>query len=122
MTRADSISQYNPPDVNAVNKNGGYNISYPRLAIVDGQWDPWREACPHSSLARSRKSTSQEPFYEISASVHHWDENGIFPNETTKKLPPKRISKIQSLEVSWVKGWLKDADNTLAAMRQQRIA
>lgn len=37
-----------PPDVGLVNEYGGYDISYPRLAFVDGQWDPWREATPHA--------------------------------------------------------------------------
>jgi hypothetical protein len=36
-----------PPDLERVNKYGGYDISYPRLAIVDGQWDPWKPATPH---------------------------------------------------------------------------
>lgn len=98
------------PDVNAINKYGGYNLSYPRLAIVDGQWDPWIEATPHSSLAPKRKSTPSEPFYEIERSVHHWDENGLFANESSSDLPPGRVLKIQELEVEWVMGWLAEAN------------
>ena len=30
----------------------------------------------------------EEPWYLISHGVHHWEENGIFPNETTPTLPP----------------------------------
>lgn len=63
----------------------------------------------HATLAPSRNSTTSEPFYEIPRSVHHWDENGLFVNETTDGLPPPRIKKIQSLEVQWVQGWLKEA-------------
>lgn len=37
-----------PPDVEEVNKFGGYDIHYPRLAIIDGEWDPWRPATPHA--------------------------------------------------------------------------
>jgi hypothetical protein len=37
-----------PPDMNRVNKYGEYDISYPRLAIIDGQWDPWEPATPHA--------------------------------------------------------------------------
>lgn len=37
-----------PPDTEAVNKYGGYDISYPRLAIIDGEFDPWRPATPHA--------------------------------------------------------------------------
>lgn len=44
----DAFNITTPPDTEAVNKYGGYNISYPRLAIIDGQWDPWRPATPHA--------------------------------------------------------------------------
>ncbi len=70
---------YGPPDTDAVNKYGGYNISYPRLAIIDGEWDPWRPATPHAFGygAQPRFSTASEPFILIPQAVHHWDENGV---------------------------------------------
>jgi len=70
---------YGPPDTDAVNKYGGYNISYPRLAIIDGEWDPWRPATPHAFGygAQPRFSTASEPFILIPDAVHHWDENGV---------------------------------------------
>jgi hypothetical protein len=37
-----------PPDLEAANQYGGYDIKHSRLAIVDGQWDPWRPATPHA--------------------------------------------------------------------------
>lgn len=43
----DAFGIYEPPDVELANKYGGYDISYPRLAIIDGEWDPWRPATPH---------------------------------------------------------------------------
>ncbi|CAK4032559.1 related to serine protease [Lecanosticta acicola] len=63
----DAFGIYDPPDVNAVNKYGGYDISYERLAIVDGEWDPWRPATPHALEygARDRQSTTDEPFILI---------------------------------------------------------
>ena len=39
---------YGPPDTQSVNKYGVYDISYPRLAIIDGEIDPWRPATPHA--------------------------------------------------------------------------
>lgn len=36
-----------PPDTEAINKYGGYDINYPRLAIIDGEYDPWRPVTPH---------------------------------------------------------------------------
>ncbi|KAL8865335.1 MAG: hypothetical protein Q9198_009371 [Flavoplaca austrocitrina] len=100
-----------PPDTEAVNKYGGFNISYPRLAIIDGEEDPWRGASPHSPQAKNygnRTSTTEEPFLLIDGAVHHWDENGLFPNETTATLPPAPVKEVQGQEVAFVKAWLED--------------
>ncbi|KAL8841996.1 MAG: hypothetical protein Q9176_002934 [Flavoplaca citrina] len=100
-----------PPDTEAVNKYGGFNISYPRLAIIDGEEDPWRGASPHSPQAKNggnRTSTTEEPFLLIDGAVHHWDENGLFPNETTATLPPAPVKEVQAQEVAFVKAWLED--------------
>lgn len=37
-----------PSDVEEANQYGGYDIKHSRLAIIDGQWDPWRPATPHA--------------------------------------------------------------------------
>ncbi|KAK4634856.1 putative extracellular serine carboxypeptidase [Fulvia fulva] len=97
-----------PPDISTVNKYGGYNISYPRLAIVDGDWDPWKPSTPHGFEfgAKERMSTASEPFILIAEAVHHWDENGLFPNETTATLPPHRIVDVQAQELQFVQEWL----------------
>lgn len=95
-------------DIQAVNKYGGYAISYPRLAIIDGEDDPWREATPHARLAPKRNSTVEEPFILIQGGVHHWDENGLFPNETTAELPPTPIKDTQNDERVFVQAWLKE--------------
>ncbi|KAI4164235.1 MAG: hypothetical protein LQ342_002200 [Letrouitia transgressa] len=97
-----------PPDVDRVNKYGGFNISYPRLAFVDGEIDPWRGASPHSPLASDRPDTTDEPFILIDDAVHHWDENGLFPNETTADLPPAPVREAQAEEVEFVKAWLDE--------------
>ncbi|KAL8681477.1 MAG: hypothetical protein Q9186_002423 [Xanthomendoza sp. 1 TL-2023] len=100
-----------PPDTDAINKYGGFNISYPRLAIVDGEQDPWRGASPHSVQAPNegnRTSTTEEPFLLIEGGVHHWDENGLFPNETTATLPPEPVKEVQAQEVEFVKAWLQE--------------
>ncbi|KAL9577769.1 MAG: hypothetical protein Q9212_006153 [Teloschistes hypoglaucus] len=99
-----------PPDVEAINKYGGYNISYDRLAIIDGEEDPWREASPHSTVAPNpnRTSTTERPFLLIEGAVHHWDENGRFANETTAMLPPAPVKDIQADEVMFVKAWMEE--------------
>ncbi|KAF2752720.1 hypothetical protein EJ05DRAFT_481023 [Pseudovirgaria hyperparasitica] len=98
-----------PSDVEAINKFGGFNISYPRLAIIDGEADPWKQATPHADVAPPRQNTIEQPFVVIAGlAVHHWDENGLFKNETTADLPPKPVKKAQSYERSFVKSWLQD--------------
>ncbi|KAL8688605.1 MAG: hypothetical protein Q9218_005525 [Villophora microphyllina] len=102
-----------PPDTDAINKYGGWNISYDRLAIVDGEQDPWRGASPHSLQAPdggNRTSTTERPFLLIEGAVHHWDENGLFPNETTAELPPAPVKEVQADEVAFVKAWLAEFD------------
>ncbi|KAK3115734.1 hypothetical protein LTR53_004655 [Teratosphaeriaceae sp. CCFEE 6253] len=101
---------YGPPDTDAINKYGGYNISYPRLAIIDGEWDPWRPATPHAFGygAQPRKSTASEPFILIADAVHHWDENGLFPNQTTASLPPQPVAETQKMEIMFVQEWMEE--------------
>lgn len=94
--------------MDAVNKYGGFNLRYPRLAFVDGEWDPWRAAGPHAIGLPTRPSTVSEPFILIAKAVHHWDENGLFPNETTAELPPKPVADAQKQEAVFVKKWLEE--------------
>lgn len=99
-----------PPEVDRINKYGAYDIAYPRLAFLDGEWDPWRPASPHAFDygAKERNSSLSEPFILIDDAVHHWDENGLFPNETTAKLPPKPVKDAQRQEVKFVKEWMRE--------------
>ncbi|PGG99535.1 phosphate transporter [Blastomyces parvus] len=94
---------HKPSDVDRVNKYGGLNIEYDRLAFVDGEVDPWRPAGPHAEGARPRKNTLNKPFILIEGAGHHWDENGLFPNETTPDLPPKQVVDAQAEEVKFVR-------------------
>lgn len=101
-----------PANVDAINKYGGFGISYPRLAIVDGEWDPWRPATPHASpfneTAKNRTTSVEEPFLLIDGAVHHWDENALFPNETTATLPPKKVAGVQGQEIRFVEHWMRE--------------
>lgn len=97
-----------PSQVERINKHGGVNISYPRLAHVDGEWDPWRAASPHRIGLPGRESTVSEPFILIEKGVHHWDENGLFPNETRPGLPPKPVADVQKAEAEFVKAWVEE--------------
>jgi len=114
-----------PPNVTAVNKYGGFGISYPRLAFIDGEWDPWRPATVHASpfntTAHNRTSTLTEPFILIADAVHHWDENGLFPNETVNTpgdlLPPLPVREVQAQELVFLTEWM--AEWTLAREKRE---
>lgn len=97
-----------PADVDAINKYGGFDLSYPRLAWVDGEWDPWRAAGVHAIGLPERESTTSEPYILIAKAVHHWDENGLFPNETTAELPPAPVADAQEKEAAFVKEWVEE--------------
>ncbi|KAK6375701.1 hypothetical protein LTS17_007523 [Exophiala oligosperma] len=107
---------HHAPNLTAINKYGGFNISYPRLAFVGGEADPWRPATPLATLdvpdQLNRTSNASEPVIMIAGAVHHWDENGLFPNETTPQLPPRPVAEAQSQLVQIVQGWMKDWNAT----------
>ncbi|PHH60973.1 hypothetical protein CDD81_988 [Ophiocordyceps australis] len=100
-----------PPDVESINRHGGFEFSYPRLAIIDGAQDPWREATPHA-LGHNvgRKSTVTEPFMLIDWGVHHWDEYGLAWAERGRweGLPPRQVAEAQRKEVWFVRAWLEE--------------
>lgn len=97
------------PNVEAINKHGGLEFSYPRLAFFDGRQDPWRCGGVHAIGARDRKSTLEEPFELIDWGVHHWDEFGLRKDdEGVAGLPPKQVIDAQTKEVEIVKHWLKE--------------
>ena len=40
--------------------------------------------------------------------MHHWDENGVFNNETTPELPPPPVKEVQEMEINFVKAWMAE--------------
>lgn len=98
-----------PPKVENVNKYGAYDIDYERLAHLGGNADPWRPATP-LWYPDSRNSSTNHPWHLISHGVHHWEENGIFPNETTPLLPPPQVVYAQQFLKNFVVDWLADWD------------
>ncbi|KAG6021406.1 hypothetical protein E4U40_005335 [Claviceps sp. LM458 group G5] len=96
------------PDVNIINKHGGFNLSYPRVAFIDGKQDPWRAGGTHAIGLPGRQSTPSEPFELIDWGVHHWDEYGLSEDDEEPGLPPQQIVDIQRKEVEIVKHWLKE--------------
>ncbi|KAL5119386.1 hypothetical protein ACEQ8H_002655 [Pleosporales sp. CAS-2024a] len=96
-----------PPDIWQINKYGNYSIEYERLAFIGGNADPWRPATP-LWYPDSRKSSTDHPWHLISHGVHHWEENGIFPNETTSFLPPAQVVYAQQFLKNFVVDWIAE--------------
>lgn len=104
--QAFNISE--PANTDIVNRFGGFDASYPRLAWLDGQWDPWRAAGVHALSQPPRESTPSEPLILIDDAVHHWDENGVTPDETRPGVPPCAVKAAKSGVRSFVDEWLKE--------------
>lgn len=67
----EAYNLHGEADVSRINKWGGFDIEYPRLAIIDGEADPWVEATPHATGARPRRDSLDKPFILIPDAVHH---------------------------------------------------
>ncbi|KAJ7617546.1 serine carboxypeptidase S28-domain-containing protein [Mycena polygramma] len=92
------------PNVTVVNQLGDFDIAADRLAIIDGDIDPWRPATPHSDYAYDREDTVLRPFKIIPGGVHHYDEYGLL-NLADE---PAEIRKIHEEMIFFVGEWLKD--------------
>ncbi|KAF8214964.1 serine carboxypeptidase S28-domain-containing protein [Mycena galopus ATCC 62051] len=92
------------PNVTVVNELGDFDIAADRLAIIDGEVDPWRPATPHSEYAYDREDTILRPFKLIPGGVHHFDEWGLLDLDDE----PVEIRKIHLEMIHFVKEWLKD--------------
>ncbi|KAH9936342.1 serine carboxypeptidase S28-domain-containing protein [Fomitopsis serialis] len=92
------------PNITAVNILGDYYIAADRLAIIDGEVDPWRPDTPHADEAPLRADTILRPYKVIPGGVHHYDEYGL----RDLSAEPPEIEKIHLEMIEFVTEWLKD--------------
>lgn len=95
------------PNVDIVNSLGGFSLTAPRLAFVDGQFDPWRPATPHSeefAFGGARANTLERPFILVKNGTHHWDEN----SRPEGQKEPSEIHRVHDELVRSVGKWLDD--------------
>ncbi|CRG83506.1 hypothetical protein PISL3812_00857 [Talaromyces islandicus] len=109
-----------PPDTERINRYGGLNFTYPRLAAIGGFADPWRDASPLAQeLYPLRNSTDDEPVIQIDlpaedvydglrGAVHHWELNGATTDTFPAGLPPKGVTDAWDEIIRFVGVWLKD--------------
>ena len=97
------------PDMHSINKYGGFHFSHSRVAFVDGEHDPWRQAGVHAlGHNEHRESTTDEPFILVEVGVHHWDEFGSKPGAKSSWVAPDNVQAVQKEEIRFVKAWLAD--------------
>ncbi|PWY93069.1 extracelular serine carboxypeptidase [Aspergillus sclerotioniger CBS 115572] len=122
-----------PPDVQRINQYGGFNFSYPRVAIIGGLADPWRDATPLADGVdwESRNSTDSEPVImldipaadvwdDVRGAVHHWDQNGLSGQEIKNgEEVPKEIISVHEEVVRFVGVWLDERESS--ALDEERL-
>jgi hypothetical protein len=97
------------PNMESINKYGGFNFSHSRLAFVDGEHDPWRQAGVHAlGQNEDRESTTDEPFILIEGGVHHWDQFGSKPGARSSWVAPENVQAVHKEEIRFVKAWLEE--------------
>ena len=107
------------PVLSRYNKYGGFNLSYPRLAISTGQLDWYRAFGPLAEFLEDGtpnprvkgNGTVDAPQIIIKGGYHEWDFGGLLPNETDYKMPAA-VKDAQSKEVQTVKLWLREWNQT----------
>lgn len=99
------------PRIENINKFGGFDISAPRLAFIDGARDPWLYATVHSSYAsKKRRNEHGEQAVLIPDGYHISDQYGIDPRNGNKSAieMPMSIKAVRGIEVELVKAWVKE--------------
>ena len=91
------------PNLTYYNHYGDFNFSADRLALIDGNIDPWLDVCYHSNDAPQRYSTDLHPEYLIAGAGHHWDSYGILDLDAE----PQFIEQAHLWEIRTVRKWLR---------------
>lgn len=95
------------PDLQLWNRYGGFDLQADRLAFIDGEIDPWLDACYHSEEAPPRYSSDLHPEYLIATGGHHFDSEG----QLNVAGEPQFIREAHLWEIRTVKKWLRDFPN-----------
>jgi hypothetical protein len=110
-------SSYTGPESQRWNKYGGFNMSYPRLAISTGQWDFYRSDTPLASdlfdygVPNPRvqsQGTKDEPQIIIAKGGHEWDLQGVSPDQLKPGVPPQQVIDAKNREIETVQRWLQE--------------
>ncbi|KIW27616.1 uncharacterized protein PV07_07341 [Cladophialophora immunda] len=129
------------PRLDRLNRYGGVNLSYPRLALSTGELDFYRGLGPLAEFlengdpnprllvggsdkqshddnndnsddgSSSSLSGDAAPEIVIEGGFHEWDFPGLFPNETDIAMP-QAVKRAKAREVEAVMAWLREWNAT----------
>lgn len=107
------------PDLDQINKYGGYSVTADRLGHIDGDQDVWNGLCYHSPAAPPRNTSTEEdailnPEMLITGGGHHWETLGICNVDGE----PQFIRNAHLWQIRTVKKWLQDCKRTHFPFRQ----
>jgi hypothetical protein len=92
------------PNLTWYNHYGNLNLTAPRLALIDGNTDVWKDVCYHSDDGPQRYGPDQ---YLIAGGGHHWDSYGILDIDAE----PDFIKAAHQWEIREVNKWLAEWDD-----------
>ncbi|EXJ78531.1 hypothetical protein A1O1_08932 [Capronia coronata CBS 617.96] len=101
------------PNLTWYNQYGDFNISAPRLALIDGGSDVWRDVCYHGHNASERYGEYQ---MLITGGGHHWDSTGIL----NISAEPDFIKAAHQWEIRQVQTWMNEWDETHGSRKTKR--
>ncbi|KAF5023079.1 hypothetical protein F66182_4836 [Fusarium sp. NRRL 66182] len=104
----ESFNIVEPPRVESINKLGGWNFRFPRVAFVSGEHDPWRAATPHRIGHAPRPSTVSEPSILLDGGGHGW-EAALQPEGIEFGLPLPAVADAQRKIVEFTQAWLEES-------------
>ena len=107
----------NGPNTTHYEQYGGYNISAPRLAFIDGAADVWNELCYHGTNATAAHNNLRYGDNQllITGAGHHWDSYGIL----NISAEPDQIRAAHEWEIRQVNNWLQEWDQMHGSMKEK---
>jgi hypothetical protein len=102
------------PNLTWYNQYGDFEISAPRLLLIDGASDVWRDVCYHGHNASTRYGPQQ---LQITGAGHHWDSYGILDVEAE----PDFIRAAHEWELRHVHAWLDEWDQVKGNWKRDEL-
>ncbi|KKF96674.1 putative serine protease EDA2 [Ceratocystis platani] len=104
-----SFSILQEPDTYQINQYGGLSFRFPRVAIINGEMDPWRAATPHKIGYEFNIPQDTGLYHLIPGAVHAWDKLSVPQDRVVPgEYPPSAIAETQSYEIWLVQQWVQE--------------